>query len=79
MVEKKIIQELAAPFLEKLKDYSELFSNAQMLEIPQVHFLAEAEYPFMMGNIEVTQEIVRALEEYLQEAIEEMVKPTVFH
>ena len=47
--------------------------------LPQIKFVKESEMgdgPFMIGDIEVTDELLEKVEAYIQEEIEMMHKPT---
>ena len=48
----------------------------------QIKFVKESEMgdgPFMIGDIEVTDELLEKVEAYIQEEIEMMHEPTVLH
>ena len=56
--------------------------NHRMPQLPQIKFVKESEMgdgPFMIGDIEVTDELLEKVEAYIQEEIEMMHKPTVLH
>ena len=53
-----------------------------MREMPQIKFVKEGNIkngPFMIGEIEVTDELLEKVEAYVQEEIEMMHQPTVLH
>lgn len=80
MVEKKIIEELAAPILEKLKEIESSIQNSSLTQIPQVHFIKpDNDEPLMIGSLEVDHQMLDALEIYLQDEIEKMAHPSILH
>lgn len=53
-----------------------------MSQLPQIKFVKEGNMqdgPFMIGDIEVTDELLEKVEAYVQEEIEMMHQPTVLH
>ena len=53
-----------------------------MAQLPQVKFVKESsmgDTPFMVGDIEVTDELLEKIEAYIQDEIEMMHKPTILH
>ena len=82
MTEEEMIREIAEPILEQLKKIEKQLGNQRMSQIPQVKFVKESEMldgPFMIGDIEVTDELLEKVEAYIQEEIEMMHEPTVLH
>ena len=82
MTEEEMIRQIAEPILEQLKKIEKQLGNQRMSQIPQVKFVKESEMldgPFMIGDIEVTDELLEKVEAYIQEEIEMMHKPTVLH
>ena len=82
MTEEEMIREIAEPILEQLKKIEKQLGNQRMSQIPQVKFVKESEMldgPFMIGDIEVTEEKKEKVEAYIQEEIEMMHEPTVLH
>ena len=66
MTEEEMIRQIAEPILKQL----------------EIKFVKESEMgdgPFMIGDIEVTDELLEKVEAYIQEEIEMMHKPTVLH
>ncbi len=77
-----MIRQIAEPILEQLKKIEKQLGNQRMSQIPQVKFVKESEMldgPFMIGDIEVTDELLEKVEAYIQEEIEMMHEPTVLH
>ncbi|WP_337467223.1 hypothetical protein [Holdemanella biformis] len=77
-----MIRQIAEPILEQLKKIEKQLGNQRMSQIPQVKFVKESEMldgPFMIGDIEVTDELLKKVEAYIQEEIEMMHEPTVLH
>ena len=65
-------------------DYNTMYDRRRnrMPQLPQIKFVKESEMgdgPFMIGDIEVTDELLEKVEAYIQEEIEMMHKPTVLH
>ena len=82
MTEEEMIRQIAEPILEQLKKIEKQLGNQRMSQIPQVKFVKESEMldgPFMIGDIEVTDELLKKVEAYIQEEIEMMYEPTVLH
>lgn len=82
MTEEEMIRQIAEPILEQLKKIEKQLGNQKMSQIPQVKFVKESEMldgPFMIGDIEVTDELLEKVEAYIQEEIEMMHEPTVLH
>ena len=82
MTEEEMIRQIAEPILEQLKKIEKQLGNQRMSQIPQVKFVKESEMldgPFMIGDIEVTDELLEKVEAYTQEEIEMMHEPTVLH
>lgn len=82
MTEEEMIRQIAEPILEQLKKIEKQLGNQRMSQIPQVKFVKESEMldgSFMIGDIEVTDELLEKVEAYIQEEIEMMHEPTVLH
>lgn len=82
MTEEEMIRQIAEPILEQLKKIEKQLGNQRMSQIPQVKFVKESEMldgPFMIGDIEVTDELLEKMEAYIQEEIEMTHEPTVLH
>ena len=82
MTEEEMIRQIAEPILEQLKKIEKQLGNQRMSQIPQVKFVKESEMldgPFMIGDIEVTDELLEKVEAYIQEEIEMMHEPTILH
>ena len=77
-----MIKEIAEPILEQLKKIEKQLGNQRMPQIPQIKFVKEGDMndgPFMIGDIEVTDELLEKVEAYIQDEIEMMHQPTVLH
>lgn len=82
MTEEEMIREIAEPILEQLKKIEKQLGNHRMQQLPQIKFVKEGNMqdgPFMIGDIEVTDELLEKVEAYVQEEIEMMHQPTVLH
>ena len=70
------------PNIYSTEKFEKEFGDRPMAQLPQVKFVKEADMgdgPFMIGDIEVTDELLEKVEAYIQEEIEMMHKPTVLH
>ena len=77
-----MIRQIAEPILKQLEKIEKELGNHRMPKLPQIKFVKESEMvdgPFMIGDIEVTDELLEKVEAYIQEEIEMMHKPTVLH
>lgn len=82
MTEEEMIRQIAEPILKQLEKIEKGLGNHRMPQLPQIKFVKESEMgdgPFMIGDIEVTDELLEKVEAYIQEEIEMMHKPTVLH
>ena len=72
----------ARDIFDLLDEIEKELGNHRMPQLPQIKFVKESEMgdgPFMIGDIEVTDELLEKVEAYIQEEIEMMHKPTVLH
>lgn len=80
MTEDEMIKTLAEPILKKLQEIEEQYGDRSMVEIPSVHFVRDQlAGPLEVNGIEITDELLDKLEEYIQDEIEMIHKPTVLH
>lgn len=82
MTEEEMIRQIAEPILKQLEKIEKELGNHRMPQLPQIKFVKETnmgDCPFMIGDIEVTDELLEKVEAYIQEEIEMMHKPTVLH
>ncbi len=82
MTEEEMIRQIAEPILKQLEKIEKELGNHRMPQLPQIKFVKESEMgdgSFMIGDIEVTDELLEKVEAYIQEEIEMMHKPTVLH
>ena len=82
MTEDEMIKKLAEPILKQLEKIEEKYGSDKMAQIPQVKFVKEPgmpDVPFMIGDIEVTDDLLEKVESYIQDEIEMMHKPTILH
>ena len=82
MTEEEMIREIAEPILEQLKKIEKQLGNHRMPQLPQIKFVKEGNMqdgPFMIGDIEVTDEHIEKVEAYVQEEIAMLPNQTVFH
>ena len=72
MTEEEMIKEIAEPILEQLKKIEKQLGNQRMPQLPQIKFVKEGDMndgPFMIGDIEVTDELLEKVEAYIQDEI----------
>lgn len=82
MTEDEMIKKIAEPIIKQLEKLEEKYGSEKMAQIPQVKFVKEPgmnDGPFMVGDIEVTDELLEKVEAYIQDEIEMMHKPTILH
>lgn len=82
MTEDEMIKKIADPIIKQLEQIEEKLGNHPMAQLPQVKFVKESsmgDTPFMVGDIEVTDELLEKIEAYIQDEIEMMHKPTILH
>lgn len=81
MNEEEMIKKLADPILKQLQELEEQYGTENMAQIPQVKFMTSGpiDEPILIGDIELTQELLEKVEQYVQDELEMMHKPTVFH
>lgn len=81
MDEEKVIKDIIDPILEQLEkvDGDQLHRN--WTSIPQFRFVFEnpSDKPLYIEGVEINEAFIRKLEKYLQNEIEMMNKPTIFH
>ena len=66
---------------KQLEKYENLVGNDKIRALPEIRFVLERNHdgPIMIGDIELTDELLHEVELYLQEQIEMKHKPTVLH
>ncbi len=82
MTEDEMIKKIAEPIIKQLEKFEKEFGDRPMAQLPQVKFVKEADMgdgPFMVGDIEVTDELLEKVEAYIQDEIEMIHKPTILH
>lgn len=77
----ELIKQIAQPILEQLEKYENLVGTDKIRALPEIRFVLERNHdgPIMIGDIELTDELLHEVELYLQEQIEMKHKPTVLH
>lgn len=80
MNEDEMIKELAQPIIEKLKEVESEIGDREFAEIPQIRLVRQpmAE-PMVVDGFEITDEFLEKLEEYVQDELEIMHKPSILH
>ena len=64
-----MIRQIAEPILKQLEKIEKELGNHRMPQLPQIKFVKESEMgdgPFMIGDIEVTDELLEKVEAYIQ-------------
>ena len=73
------LRAIAEPILEILRKMEEQ-SDEMMLEVPKLHLVVDPKMTDMIvGDIEISAEDIKQIEEYLQCEIENMMHPTILH
>ena len=81
MKNEDLIKKIAEPILEQLKKQESRYKDHSIMALPEIHFIVDKRQdgPIKLGDVELTDEIIRDLEAYLQEQIEATHKPTILH
>ena len=82
MTEDEMIKKIAKPILEQLKTIEKNYDSKKMYQIPQVKFVCPDlpdDKPFKVGDIEITKELLEIVEAYIEDEIEMIHQPTIFH
>lgn len=80
MNEDEMIKELAEPIIEKIKELEKELGDRQMVEIPQIMLMRQPlSESIEIDGVEITDEFLNRLEEYVQEELEMIHKPSILH
>ncbi len=80
MNEDEMIKELAEPIIEKLKELEKELGDRKMVEIPQIKLMRQPlSESIEIDGVEITDEFLARLEEYVQDELEMMHKPSILH
>ena len=80
MVDNKDIEKIARPILDQLEEIIKDASPNELRQLPQVRFMREPiKESIWYDDVEITEEFLHELEEYIQEEIEMMQTPTILH
>ncbi len=80
MNEDEMIKELAEPIIEKIKELEKELGDRQMVEIPQIKLMRQPlSESIEIDGVEITDEFLNRLEEYVQEELEMIHKPSILH
>lgn len=80
MNEDEMLKELAAPIIEKLKEVEAELGEHQLYEIPQIKLIRQTIHePMVIDGVEITDEFLDKLEEYVQNELECIHKPSILH
>ncbi len=77
-----MVKKIAEPILEQLKKLEQKYDASNMYQIPQVKFVYQdflGDKPIKVGDIEITKELLEKVEDYIEDEIEMMHQPTIFH
>ena len=76
----KDIEKIARPILDQLQEFMNKSNPEEMVELPQVRFMREPlKESIWFDDVEITEEFIQRLEEYIQDELEMMHKPTILH
>ena len=79
MLTEEEIEALAEPIIEALKQIKDEMGG-EMPQLPQVRLMAETpEGKLKVGDIEIDEESLKQIEDYIQEYIEAEYSPTILH
>lgn len=79
MNDDELIKELAQPIIEELEKLEEQLKG-ESIQLPQIKLVLDpSSDPLIVNDVEITEEILRKLEKYLQEEVEMMHAPTILH
>lgn len=80
MNEDEMIKELAEPIIEKIKELEKELGDRQMVEIPQIKLMRQPlTESIEIDGVEITDEFLNRLEEYVQDELEMIHKPSILH
>lgn len=75
----EIIKELAEPILEQLEKLQDKIPS-NLVQLPDIKFILDpSDEPMVIDGIEITDELIEKLEDYIKEEIEMIAKPTILH
>ena len=76
----KDIEKIARPILDQLQEFMNKSNPEEMVELPHVRFMREPlKESIWFDDVEITEEFIQRLEEYIQDELEMMHKPTILH
>lgn len=79
MNDDKLIKELAQPIIEELEKIEEQLKG-ENVQLPQIKLILDpSSDPMIFNDVEITEDILKKLEQYLQEELEMMHAPTILH
>ncbi|MBP3853649.1 MAG: hypothetical protein J6D18_03680 [Erysipelotrichaceae bacterium] len=80
MNEDEMIKELAKPIIKKLQELEKQYGQQSMVEIPKIKFIRDYMHePLEVEGVEITDEFLDKLEEYVQEELESTHRPIIMH
>lgn len=81
MNEDKVIEQIARPIIEQLKELDNSEIQKKWNQIPKIHFVRDngMEGPLVIDGVEINDEFIEKLEAYVQEELEMLEKPTILH
>ncbi|MGM9946640.1 hypothetical protein [Floccifex sp.] len=79
MNEDELIKKLAEPIIRQIERMSTQY-DGKISQLPQIKFVFEqTNEPIVIDGIEITDEIIQKLENYLQDELEMICSPTMLH
>ncbi len=80
MVDDELVKALSEPILEKIEELEKQYDR-EMIQLPQIHIVREGntDEPMMIGDYELNDELLKAVEEYVQTELEMRKHKTVIH
>ena len=80
MVDEELVKALSEPILEKIEELEKQYKN-EMIQLPQIRIVREGDInePMMIGDQELNDELIAAVEAYVQNELEMRRHRTVMH
>ncbi|GEM_PF-4335798 len=80
MVDEELVKALSEPILEKIEELEKQYKH-EMIQLPQIRIVREGDVdePLMIGDQELNDELIAAVEAYVQNELEMRRHRTVIH
>jgi oligoribonuclease NrnB/cAMP/cGMP phosphodiesterase (DHH superfamily) len=82
MTEEEMIKKIADPILKQLEKIEKNYGADKLTQVPQIKFVYDKQAiqdPVMIGDIEITTELLEKVEAYIQDEIENTHAPTILN